>query len=384
MMPKLWKARLGEVSDDAEGPDLTLAHKELEGAIGGIFGIPDKVEISEAVFSNPDVASPVTSSGEVFMMRYKSQQATSNARSASGIEFYDGDERKRLVFVNSKIQIFKQLADDSWENVIDLELVEEPTIVEYEDVQFQTLVTGDVGKAIAVATDPAKFALVDNAVPASGAQTFLELADVPEAKWQPVFGGGPPYKDSIKGNAVMYGATDKLWPGIVDDPNFSFWATAQPQEVRGLTWIANWAIGEGSHDDATVEAMNEDFPAVFFPLTPGIYKVNFQYAVTSSGGLTGLTEFRMRARHSSQWPSPHVERRKAKHFYFDDTGEDPPPPLQQAMVSWEDDAPGAPGVDEGQMMVVIPGNDGGIFFTAEQISGFSFMCRPTVSVSRIN
>ena len=124
-MPKLWKARLGEVSDEADGPDLALAHQELELAIGGIFGIPDKVNIADAVFAQPDVpGSAVTADGQIWMLRYKSEQVVSNVQDASGIEFYDEGERKRIVLVDSKIQIFKQLANGSWGYVLDLELVD--------------------------------------------------------------------------------------------------------------------------------------------------------------------------------------------------------------------------------------------------------------------
>ena len=384
-MSKLWKARLGEVSDEADGPDLSLAHQELEKALGGIFGIPDKIEISEAIFSNPDVSSPVTSSGEIFMIRYKSRQPVSSIYGAPGIQFYDTEQKKRLAFVNGTIQIWKQLADNSWEQVIDLELVEEPEIKKYEDVDFGVLREIDDGKVIAVSADPALFTLVDDAVPVSGAQNFNELADVENAKWDPPYYEYTRYASAIKGHAAMVGDTEKIWPAAIEDPGFWFWAKADPIYIPGPSswkYITGWVIQEGSHEDATVEDLSDDFPGVYFPLSQGIYKINLQYSVPVSDGLIGETRFLIGCGNCHKWP-PSTASRKAKHFYFD-RPDGTPPPLQQTMVRWTEIEVGGPGVDEGQSYIVVPGDNASFLVRFRQVTGFGFSCRPMLSVSRIN
>jgi len=382
-MPKLWKARLGEVSDEADGPDLALAHEELEKAIGGIFGIPDKVEISQAIFENPDVGTAVSGDGQPWMLRYKTEHPVSSGGLGCGIEFYDEEQRKRLVLVDSKLQIFKQLSNGSWAEVINLELIDEPEISEYADVMESIKNYDGAGKVIAVSADDTKFTLVDDSVPTSGAQTFLELADVENIKWEPAYGGGTTYRQELIGHAAMVGATEKLWPGIVVDPNFMFWAEADPVEVGGgWKYITGWKIGEGSNADATVGDLSDDHPGVYFPLTPGIYKINLQYSVPSSGGLTGKTEFRIGCGGCHKWP-PATSHSKAKHFYFDRP--DPPddPPLQRTMTRWTELEEEGPGTDEGQTFIVVPGNDASFLVRFRQETGFPFMCRPVISVSRI-
>ena len=238
---------------------------------------------------------------------------------------------------------------------------------------------------IAVSADPALFTLVDDAVPVSGAQNFNELADVENAKWDPPYYEYTRYASAIKGHAAMVGDTEKIWPSAIEDPSFMFWAKATPQEI-GSAWgvITNWVIQQpGSHEDATVIDRSDSHPDVDFEVTPGVYKVDFQYSVPSSNGLIGRTQFQVGAHNCFQWPG-HTFHDKAKHFYFDNPGPTDPPPLQQTMVRWVSTEDDGPGVDEGPVFVVVPGNDALISIAMRQFRGFRFMCAPTIAVSRIN
>jgi hypothetical protein len=181
----------------------------------------------------------------------------------------------------------------------------------------------------------------------------------------------------------MVGASGELWPAAVEDPSFMFWAQAPPKTVSGWGHMTNWSIQSESHEDATVEDLGGS-PSAAFPLTPGIYKINLQWAVSSSDGLIGLVFYQIGCFNCHQWPSIHTWRTKAKPFYFDNPPGTDPPPLQETMVRWVNPAKDSPGVDSGQCFVVVPGNDAYISVAFMIDDGFSFMCRPTISVSRIN
>lgn len=158
------------VTDDSDGVDVVDGHAALEEAIGNIFGINDKVDISKAIFTT------VRADGGIWMLRYKNDSVLGAADSA-GIEFNDGIERKKLCFAGSKIGIWRYIeSDDSWELEFDYEDVTEPTLLSKTDVAP----TAIVANKVLGTTDGSKFVFRPPTAVEDGVDEFKDFTECTE------------------------------------------------------------------------------------------------------------------------------------------------------------------------------------------------------------
>lgn len=397
-MAKLDVERLGAVSDEADGPDLSAAHQELEVALGAIFGIPDKIDISQAIFSNPDVSSDVTATGKIFMLRYKTDSVVSDGKSGSGIEFYDGAERKRLTFVNSHVAIWREVTSnpETWAEVIDFEFEPDvaPTLGGDEpltDVDNMVAAYGGssgAGLVLAVGTH-GKFTLVPNEVATTGAEEFTVLTDVSDKfstflsyNFNPnTWGQG--FKISADGSLLE--PTDISSP---DDDAFVAYAEVANGVSLGQvgilgngdwTVIQNWNLDPNSSPSATV-VEGAGLPRAAFALLKGVYRVSFQYAQTVVSTTGGPISFSIGALRGHLWPPVSLSRRAVQHQYFNGESEDP----MDDWV-WTDQFSYHPKMDMGPFYVVVPDGDPvGLVGFRMGVARGAVAVRPSVCITRIH
>ena len=159
-MAELLKLRL---SDDDDGPDVSDGHRALEAALSEIFSIEDGVDITQAIFGTPSSTEQATgrtvgvnSSGQIWMLRYKSESVAVDGRDGMGLDFTDGDKRKRLTFVNSQVAVWEETSADTWEEIFNLETTEDGKLSELADVGPRIQSYSSEDDVIAVYTEAGK------------------------------------------------------------------------------------------------------------------------------------------------------------------------------------------------------------------------------------
>jgi hypothetical protein len=170
------KLNINRLDDDSVGGDVVIAHNELEEALGKILGIKLATQIGTAVFGG------VNADGSVTLMRFKSNGVVGSPANASGLEFEDAISRKRLVMVQSHLQIWE--ADDkddpetSWTMLIDFEEEFEPALVNLTDVQVGSPTDGYVLGVSFAQNGDLIFVQRQNESATDGAQIFRDLTDI--------------------------------------------------------------------------------------------------------------------------------------------------------------------------------------------------------------
>lgn len=161
-------------SDSDDGPDLVLRHSQLEQALSNIFGIPLSQSIASSIFGVVDT------SGTITILRLSNSAAQQKGK-AAGLEFSDGVNKARLLVTGNTVKCFKWNGS-SWTEVFDYEGVEEPALVDKNDVGFtaaQALALVDDGYILGT-TGPfsGKLKLVPDNIVNDGAYNFAELSDL--------------------------------------------------------------------------------------------------------------------------------------------------------------------------------------------------------------
>ena len=91
------------------------AHVALEGDLEEIFGIPDNTEITTPIFEEVFPNGTIKRVTRLYMAA-----ASSTAAECIGLQFEDGDEKKRMIFVDSEIKIY-EWDDPDWTLVASME-----------------------------------------------------------------------------------------------------------------------------------------------------------------------------------------------------------------------------------------------------------------------
>lgn len=338
-MSKLWVDRIidiagGEISDDADGPAVVIAHEDVEKAMSGIFGIPLGLNITTGIFDNPDTLAGVNSDGKISMMRFKSDSIATDGEVASGLEFYDGTERKRLVLVGSELQVWKQLADLSWELVFNFEEVIEGTLSGKTDAGQKVQDKDPKLDVLAVASDENReyFTLVSNEILQTGKTEFIELDDVSSTFENPFGTPGVPYNPNLAGQGIIIGENSTLLEPVgIEDPDDSVYAfdlwmqntiSLGVGDVDGSgTWKVMGPLSIYSDLDTNPELTDlggQANGAVVLPA--GIYKLKPRFRMTAAGG-GGYGELLLRLVGTGfqQHPAPgNIARTLAKPFNYRD------------------------------------------------------------------
>lgn len=271
----------GRMNNAQDGDNVAEAHAEFETALAKIFGIPEGVDIRNAIFTEVD------STGGIFLMRYKTE-TVKLANGSPGIMFKDGNKVKKLTFAGSKIAIWERIRG-RWSRLFDYEDVEEPALTEHTDVSIDTMEPN----WIVGTTDGEKFVLRPPEAAGDGVSNFIELTEADDFN----NGGSPPALDKV-GRILCVKSTKKL--GAFEDPanepqQYAWaWATNQtlplvgmagnpPPDEEGMALIKSWDVS--MHDmDINSETGDQSYvirPTTFngvvrggFELTePGVYRV---------------------------------------------------------------------------------------------------------------
>jgi hypothetical protein len=335
VMGKLWVDRIidivsGEISDDADGPAVVVAHNEVQKAMSEIFSIPLGLNITTGIFENPDTFAGVNADGKISMMRFETSGIAGGGTDSCGLEFFDGNERKRLILVGSTLQIWKELANGTWEQVIDLEATIEGTLsgkvdagpaVEDKDPPLGVL-------AVASNANEEFFTLVPNEVAETGRTEFLELTDVHDDFKNPHPVTSFPYDPALIGHGVIIGADDMLEPASIEDSDNSVYAfdlytvTSRPLGEGTAAGSGEWRTMGPWH----IESPFSDPPTLVtlsgqanggVELGPGVYKLKPRFRMTSAGGGgEGLLMFRVYGLGFDRLPDSFLAYTEGKPFHY--------------------------------------------------------------------
>jgi hypothetical protein len=314
-MGKLWVDRIieiagGEVSDDADGPAVVVAHNDVERAMSEIFSIPLGVNITDGIFENPDNFAGVTSEGKISMMRFKTDQIESDGGQSCGLEFDDGVNKRRLTFVGSHLQVWGEVSLGVWELIFDHEAEIEGTLsgkvdagprVQAKDPPLYVIAVDTVGDG-----EEQRFTLVKDEVYETGRTEFIELADVSAAFQSLPWQDGPYNEDKI-GWGVAIGADETiLEPVKIADLSagaysFHLWRTPSvPLGSVGRLGNGNWSqIGPfevsmwepGGRFPELVGYNGVERATVRLPA--GVYKVRAGFRMTSASHGLGKLMLRL-------------------------------------------------------------------------------------------
>jgi len=164
------------LSDDSTGGDVVLAHNDLEDALSKMLGVTVGRQISASVLGTAE------SDGQISVIRFHERATVGSPEQASGLEFYDGLARKRLIMINGELQIWEadDPADDNttWTLVLNLEEEVEPALTTLSDVAITTKTQGLVLGWNLMQGGDLKITLKQNEVAEDGAQEFLDLDDI--------------------------------------------------------------------------------------------------------------------------------------------------------------------------------------------------------------
>lgn len=312
----------GRMSDATRVKQVDDQHRQFETDLEEIFGIPDNTDITKPIFgSNPRTPGnpPVNKDGSITGIPvFKLNSPAGTAAGGVGFEFDDGTERKRLVYVNSKLGIYKyDSTNDSWTAVAN---IEEPGsgsgyLTSLLDVDLDPI-DEDVAGFILKVTDtpPYKFELVEKTV-IGGTTEFTGLTDVSIST---------PLSSADEGKIVQVNSSGYL--ALEDPPNglgdpwvmwlkaqsASNWGKAQsiintaggnPQHTHGSEgWLNTWLWSypfEGEAQLVTDAALltkatygTTDYLNYYITLQPGVYTCALWYSAPSFN-LRGFREWRI-------------------------------------------------------------------------------------------
>ena len=276
--------RLGKVDD---------AHNELETDLEAIFGIPDETSISNSVFGGT-----VNSEGSITgvpVMKSDGQQ--SDPEDAVGFEFDDGSERKRLVLVNSSLEIHRwDSTSGAWELIAN---IESPGSGRLQDLSDVDIVSADMvaGRVLQVNNTADKFELVE-AASVGGISSFTELDDTPSPHTVVPFQAFDPEKagwyvaidgtgDGITFVEPPTGVGNPVAHWVKDNGSYISWPSLSPT-ADWFIWY-RWADAGNVADlvtAATISNLDTNRPNGLITLNPGVYMVGVSFE-TPSGNKYG-------------------------------------------------------------------------------------------------
>jgi hypothetical protein len=147
------------------------AHVALEGDLEEIFAIPDNTDIDPPIFEGVNEKGKISG-----VVRLYQASASSTPANCIGFQFEDGTEIKRLVFVESKLRLFKW-EDPNWTEISNLESPGSGKIVDLTDVDIEDDEMAEkIGYLLHVNDEGNAFELVEGAS-GDGINTFAELTD---------------------------------------------------------------------------------------------------------------------------------------------------------------------------------------------------------------
>ena len=276
------------------------AHVALEGDLGEIFGIPDNTEIDPPIFEN--VYEDGTIGG---VTRLFQAAASSTASECIGIQFEDDTAKKRMIFVDSALQIFEWNEDDeTWDLVANVEQPGSGLLSELTDIDTDAQ---EAGWLLAVNGTNDGYIFVEPAS-ASGVDTFAELTDTPDA-----FDGDTSFDpDNDPGKFVIVneaGTALKLTaaPTGLGDP-YVIWinSPSQDPDPTSINWMSQDVDGSWSEmwlwEDVNITdgglltacPLTDDGNSAnkFITLPIGVYDISFWYSSTGYSAY-GLREWRV-------------------------------------------------------------------------------------------
>lgn len=305
--PKLDIARL---SNESVGGDVVIGHNELEGSLSKILGIPLGQEV------NTSLTGGVNADGTLTMFRFKSTEVAASPRVSIGFEFTDGTVVKRLVFVDSKIQIWSadditDLENTTWTLVYDYEDVDEPDLEDFSDVHILFKVDGQVIGFNEMANGDMKFVVTTNEVGVDGMQNFDDAADIVADGW------------GVVGSFIGIKSTTKLQPvdpGTVESGVFC--------GRTGVMAIGRVGILGGDGQDWTVMPFSnitpgstivsldsfEGYAGAGITLAPGLWKASLVYKIVT-GVIDGFISWKVVG--SQEFPQGKIARQHNEYMRYD-------------------------------------------------------------------
>jgi hypothetical protein len=291
------KLDINRMSDSTKLSRVDNAHVALEADLEEILGIPDNTPITNPIFGvSPDSQPPVGSDGAIrAIMQFYESGVVGDPNDASGFEWVDGTETKRLIMINSGLKIYR-LQGQTWSPVTDLENTVQGSgyLANLSDVDPSLaptagqLLAWDNGNSWWEAVDPAS---------ASGKTRFADLDDTPDPS-----ATGDPFNASDVGSIVCIASTTSLGfkpePAGLGDP-FVMMLTAEASEEDGWgtsikdawTDVYNWGFQTFADDggfltDDTSLLTNDTVPDVteadkFITLTAGLYNISLYYEASN-------------------------------------------------------------------------------------------------------
>lgn len=282
---KLVKDRL---DNDDVGKDVVIAHNQLEEVLTNLLGVEAGKNVSTSVLGSVQADGSIAG-----VIKWKASGVAADGKVGSGIEFADATSKKRLVYVNSAIQVWE--ADDpsdedtDWSLVYDYEVVDEPNLTDMSDVNIGQKINGYVLAVQSMPNGDQVLVQKPNVVATDGAQDFRDLLDISQTFFFWLTGRN--FATSIIGHYVGINSTKDLAPfdgAGAQSENFTARSVNKAIgrvgiDGLGTGWtVINWeAVSDGS-TIALVSLTSYDGQSnAGIPLAGGIYRVNVTYRPTT-------------------------------------------------------------------------------------------------------
>ena len=273
------------VEDSTDGSEFVLAHNQTESDIGEIFGIPDKQNITRAIFGS------VRSDGGIQLIRFKSKRQGSSPTTAIGIEFRVGTVRKRLSFANSEIRIWTLNPNTGvWTSGVDFESDEEPSLISKSDCIY-----------LAGYSDEEELVGVTSTADRNGKYWFTYYPKTAISngytKWKQMGDVFVPLSEYKPGRIMMVNdsAADPKFTLIMPPGDTQQYALcksatliAEPKEAKvALGWQKDgWApglnISNGEYDDDISITGDVYYPFSEFVVDKGVYNIRMRLQVDAT------------------------------------------------------------------------------------------------------
>jgi hypothetical protein len=281
------KLDIGRMQNSTQVRRVDDAHNALEEALELIFGIPDNTEITRPIFDkiNPDGSA-------TGVVRLTSTSPPAGADDAVGLEFYDGDVKKKIAFVGGVLRLYVWSDETStWTIVANLEapasgrLVDLADCTEIKDADLSQ----SIGMLVKVNNSGNGFSLQESAT-VDGINLFTELQDCPGtlgSKGQIVVvdqsGTGLTFDNppaGASGPFIMFLKTD-LSSGISVGSGLGTW-----DSIANWRQLWAWTLYDPSNsgipvtDNSTYLASDGGSANRFIKnLSTGLYSLDFYYEV---------------------------------------------------------------------------------------------------------
>ena len=303
------------------------AHVALEADLEEILGVPDNTIITIPILGQTsDGEPPVQPDGSLRgIMRFYENGVISTVAGASGFEWTDGTVTKRVVLVDSVLNIY-ELDGTTWSKVASLETAATGKLTGLSDVDpSMTLVAGKVLSVNAGGGTP-YFELIDPAS-GTGVSRFADLDDTPAAANAIP---GDPFADGDVGSLVYVASTAALGftppPAGLGEPfvmclattgDTLKWNTLDPTETN-WGYVIGWApVGfnddGGFLTDNTALITGEGVDGnVNIALEAGLYQISLWYTTTNPNKF-GTRQWRI-AGDSSDGPATYGIQQEANLY----------------------------------------------------------------------